>query len=418
MSDIQQSSLNEVALELNKMEQIKAPRISTKAEVTVQIFLISAGNACLPKAFVLLPQAAHVSMFVWNKSVWMSNSAALLSDIASGCSRSLSLSVCLTDGQDVQEAFQLQSAESPWNSAKPLPEFVVDTQLYSIPHSPLALNVTTGRSIQGLILGTKWGRKRATPRCMFPSELLMWFKKRKKREYTIKNGTWRCQLISSRHTRGAQKLISSLSVIQFISFHLLLSVPGLMWEEISWRAEAAHTMGETQPPPNLILQQMAKCNLWPWQIAVLVKPSSTLQKKKKKVREADGWGWEESKRGGRIQKWKRQNTWERQRDGEKVELNTRKECEEMWRRSESFECWVKLDRFEGDQQSERLWVKLEWVKTHERDVKKHERPIKCRFRIATRGAKRDETRSGKNNSKPDDNCERCPLITCHVWCRW
>lgn len=117
------------------------------------------------------------------------------------------------------------------------------------------------------------------------------------------------------------------------------------------------------------------------------------KKKKKKVREADGWGWEESKRGGWIQKWKRQNTWERQRDGEKVELNTRKEW--MWRRSESFECGVKLDRFEGDQQTERLWVKLERVKTHERDVKKHERPIKCRIRIATRGAKRDETRSRK-----------------------
>lgn len=156
------------------MEHIKAPRIATKAEVTVLIFLISAGNAGLPKAFVLLPRAAHISMFVWNKSVSMSNSAALLSDIASGRSCSLSLSVCLTDGQDVREAFQLQSAESPWNSAKPLPEFVVDTQLYSIPHSPLALNVTTGRSIQGLILGTKWGRRRATPHCMFPSELLMW----------------------------------------------------------------------------------------------------------------------------------------------------------------------------------------------------------------------------------------------------
>lgn len=34
---------------------------------------------------------------------------------------------------------------------------------------------------------------------------------------------------------------------------------------------------------------------------------------------------------------------------------------------------VKPDRFEGDQQSERLRVKLERVKTHERDVRKHEK---------------------------------------------
>lgn len=56
---------------------------------------------------------------------------------------------------------------------------------------------------------------------------------------------------------------------------------------------------------------------------------------------------------------------------------------------------VKLDRFEEDQHSERLWVKLERVKTHERDVRKHERPIKCKIRIATRCTKRDETGSRK-----------------------
>ena len=52
--------------------------------------------------------------------------------------------------------------------------------------------------------------------------------------------------------------------------------------------------------PNLILQQMAKCNLWPWQIAVLVKPSSTIRGKKKWEKQTNevGWNW----------KWRRQNT--------------------------------------------------------------------------------------------------------------
>lgn len=166
-------------------------------------------------------------------------------------------------------------------------------------------------------------------------------------------------------------------------------------------------------PPNLILQQMAQCNLWPWQIVVLVKPFSTIQKSGRSRRMRFG-GIE--KCGGRIQRRERQITW----DGvaEKfswIKANDR--CKSRVRVLNA-EPRVKLDRFEGDQQSERLWVKLEWVKTHERDVKKHERPIKFNIRIATRSTKWDEDNEQENNSKLDDNCERCPLIICHLWCRW
>lgn len=70
--------------------------------------------------------------------------------------------------------------------------------------------------------------------------------------------------------------------------------------------------------PNLILQQMAKCNLWPWQIAVLVKPSSAIRKK---------WGKQTDEVGWKL-KWRRQNNKDGKRQisnwgdgGWEVELN-------------------------------------------------------------------------------------------------
>lgn len=152
----------------------------------------------------------------------MSDSPALLSDIALGHSLFLTLSVWLM-GRMLGEALQLQSAESPWNLAKPLPELVEDTQLYTIPHSTLAPNVTTVHSVQGLILGTKLGRSRAMPRCVCMClPVHYWCSK----ENTNKNGTLRCQLISTRHTQSTKAhlnfgchpghLLPSLSLSQHV----------------------------------------------------------------------------------------------------------------------------------------------------------------------------------------------------------
>lgn len=55
--------------------------------------------------------------------------------------------------------------------------------------------------------------------------------------------------------------------------------------------------------PNLILQQMAKCNLWPWQIAVLVKPSSSIREKWEKQTDEVERSWNG---GAGIQRWERE----------------------------------------------------------------------------------------------------------------
>lgn len=95
--------------------------------------------------------------------------------------------------------------------------------------------------------------------------------------------------------------------------------------------------------------------------------------------------------GGRIQRWERQIP---EREPLKSRIKGKDRCGDGVRVL-NVEPRVKLDRFEGDQQSKRLRVKLERVKTHERDVKKHERPIKCKIRIAMRSTERDETRRRK-----------------------
>ncbi len=48
---------------------------------------------------------------------------------------------------------------------------------------------------------------------------------------------------------------------------------------------------------------------------------------------------------------------------------------------------VKPDRFMEAQQCELLWVKLERMKTRERDVRTQERPIKSKIRMEMSSAK-------------------------------
>lgn len=194
-------------------------------------------------------------------------------------------------------------------------------------------------------------------------------------EYTIKkNGTGRCQVISSKHTE--HKSSSHLAPSSTSSPSISLSPPSLcVWPDVRGNIlegrESAYN-GTYKTSPNLILQQMAKCNLWPWQIAVLVKPSSALWKKGGEVRGADRWGYREWKHIGRMYNKKR-TKYLRARG-----CHAGTSCTQgIGCRNDlvgSFEgTGVKLDRFERDQQLEHLRVKLEWVKTHERDVKKHEK---------------------------------------------
>lgn len=147
--------------------------------------------------------------------------------------------------------------------------------------------------------------------------------------------------LSTRHTRSTKAHLNfgchpgHLPPFRSLSQHVRADVKGNI---VAGRGRPNKKRYATSP--NLILQQMAKCDLWPWQIAVLVKPSSTIQK----VREADGWGWEEHK-------WWRQNTktgetniWEG--EAGKVEMNKTAETDMKTER-------VKPDRFRGkNQQSE------------------------------------------------------------------
>lgn len=63
--------------------------------------------------------------------------------------------------------------------------------------------------------------------------------------------------------------------------------------------------------PNLILQQMAKCNLWPWQIAVLVKPQpSSIHGKVRKSGEGGWEEWKKKKKRGRETKIGEADIWD------------------------------------------------------------------------------------------------------------
>lgn len=199
--------------------------------------------------FVTLHKLLISGGFVWNKYVCASAGSALLSDIALGHSSiSLSLSLCLSVwGGGWRGIYRASDCRF---SLKPLLGQIPHLRIpNNIPHTPLARNATTVWTVQGLILGTKWGRNRAMPRCVFvfvPVQHWCGAPKKKKK----KNGTSRCQLISLPDPHRAQKLISTLVAIQVISLHLFLSlsVSGLMRKEISQRAEAAQTMRDTQPP--------------------------------------------------------------------------------------------------------------------------------------------------------------------------
>ena len=149
--------------------------------------------------------------------------------------------------------------------------------------------------------------------------------------------------------------------------------------------------------PNLILQQMAKCNLWPWQIAVLVKPSSAIRKKK--------WGKQTDEVGWKL-KWRRQNNkdgkrqisnrgdggWEvewnkgeKDRHGDGARVGKKKKTWQVYRRSTM---WTSPGRSGNERKKKK--------KTLERHVRNHERPIKSRTQMATRGYEaRWDGRAGK-----------------------
>lgn len=99
----------------------------------------------------------------------------------------------------------------------------------------------------------------------------------------IKMAQWDASY-SHHQVRRVRTHISTLVVIQVISpftpppsltqsLHLRPDVKGNVLEG----RRSPNNEGYTTSP-NLILQQMAKCNLWPWQIAVLVKPPSSIRK--------------------------------------------------------------------------------------------------------------------------------------------
>lgn len=167
--------------------------------------------------------------------------------------------------------------------------------------------------------------------------------------------------------------------------------------------------------PNLILQQMAKCNLWPWQIAVLVKPSSAIRKK---------WGKQTDEVGWKL-KWRRQNNKDGKRQisnwgdgGWEVELNKG----EKDRLGDGVRDKKKTDRFTEDQQCELLRVEVEMSEKKKKLRRDMSKTMKGQLRAEPKwwrlGMRRDETAEQENNSKPYDNCERDRLITCHLRCRW
>lgn len=117
--------------------------------------------------FVTLHKLLISGGFVWNKYVCASAGSALLSDIALGHSSiSLSLSLCLSVwGGGWRGIYRASDCRF---SLKPLLGQIPHLRIpNNIPHTPLARNATTVWTVQGLILGTKWGRNRAMPRCVF-----------------------------------------------------------------------------------------------------------------------------------------------------------------------------------------------------------------------------------------------------------
>lgn len=190
--------------------------------------------------------------------------------------------------------------------------------------------------------------------------------------------------LSTRHTQSTKAhlnfgchpghLPSSLSLSQHVR-------PDVKGNIVEGRGSPNNERYTTSP--NLILQQMAKCDLWPWQIAVLVKPSSTTRKSESSRRMRLGGiemaaaeykdGGDKYLRGGEAEKL----SWIKAEDGRGDRVS-------VW----NVDPRVKPDRFAEDQQSKLLWVKLEGVKTQEGDVKNHERPIKSRIRMAACGTKR------------------------------
>ena len=172
--------------------------------------------------------------------------------------------------------------------------------------------------------------------------------------------------------------------------------------------------------PNLILQQMAKCNLWPWQIAVLVKPSSAIRKKK--------WGKQTDEVGWKL-KWRRQNNkdgkrqisnrgdggWEvewnkgeKDRHGDGARVGKKKKTWQVYRRSTM---WTSPGRSGNERGKKKKKLRRDMSETMKGQLR-----AEPKWRRG--GTRRDETAEQENNSKPYDNCERDPLITCHLWCRW
>lgn len=147
--------------------------------------------------------------------------------------------------------------------------------------------------------------------------------------------------------------------------------------------------------PNLILQQMAKCNLWPWQIAVLVKPSSSIRKKWEKQTDEVERSWNG---GDRIQRWDGRNISEER--SWKVELNKSTHAQRRRKKGgpdgegeESHELnltdlgKINNQNFSGSNRSER--------ELRRKMSENQERPIKSNIRMATSGTRQDETTSRK-----------------------
>ena len=168
--------------------------------------------------------------------------------------------------------------------------------------------------------------------------------------------------------------------------------------------------------PNLILQQMAKCNLWPWQIAVLVKPSSAIRKKWRKQTDEVGWKL----------KWRRQNN----KDGKRQISNgvdggweVESSKGEKDRHGDGARVKKNLTGLQKINNVNFSGSKWKWAEKKKKKLRRDmSKTMKGQLRAEPKwrrvGTRRDETAEQENNSKPYDNCERDPLITCHLWCRW
>ena len=209
----------------------------------------------------------------------------------------------------------------------------------------------------------------------------------------------RCQLISLPDPHREQKLIQTLVAIQVIS-PSLSSLPPSLSQHVRPDVKRNIVEGRSSPnnekyttSPNLILQQMAKCDLWPWQISVLVKPSSTIWKSERNRRMR--------LRGNKMAEAEYKHgiaSPDKHLSGQsgKDELNkSKRSTSRQSDRVLTMQPRVNADRFNKDQQSKILGDKQQRVRTQERGVKNHERPIRSEIRMTMSSKKWDETKSRK-----------------------